>query len=363
MYTSKSFIATPPGATVKEQLENRRISQKEFALRMGMTEKHISNLINGKEHLTPDVAEKLEMVLGIPSGFWNKLEAIFREKFAKIKIENEADDDASILKLFPASEMINLGWIRKSASLMGKIIEMRKFFEVARLRIIVDETRLSCIACRRLSMTEKCDYALLAWAQKAKIEARSIDVGAVNLTVLNEKLSQIRSLNTKDPATFCSELKSILAGCGIALVILPHIKGSFLHGATFYDGKKIVIGLTFRGKDADKFWFSLFHELGHVLLGHLNKPDGLTDEDEKKADDFAKEILIPSTIFNAFTAANVFSASTIKEFAKTNNILCGIVLGRLQKEGFVPYNSRLNCLKTKILSESENIQSKQNASE
>lgn len=85
MFICKNLIATPPGATIRELLESRGISQEEFALRMGMTEKHISNLINGREHLTPDVAEKLEMVLGIPSGFWNKLEAIFREKSAKIR--------------------------------------------------------------------------------------------------------------------------------------------------------------------------------------------------------------------------------------------------------------------------------------
>lgn len=88
MFICKNLIATPPGATIRELLESRGISQEEFALRMGMTEKHISNLINGREHLTPDVAEKLEMVLGIPSGFWNKLEAIFREKSAKIRSDS-----------------------------------------------------------------------------------------------------------------------------------------------------------------------------------------------------------------------------------------------------------------------------------
>lgn len=63
----------------------------------------------------------------------------------------------------------------------------------------------------------------------------------------------------------------MLAENGVALVFLPHLKGSFLQGATFIDGNKIVVGLTARGKDADKFWFSLFHELGHIILGHVGK--------------------------------------------------------------------------------------------
>lgn len=69
MMRSRSYIATPPGATIKEQLEDRGMSQKEFASRMDMSEKHISRLINGEVQLTPEVAYRLEMVLGLPANF------------------------------------------------------------------------------------------------------------------------------------------------------------------------------------------------------------------------------------------------------------------------------------------------------
>ena len=93
MARSRSYIATPPGATIKEQLEDRGMSQKEFASRMGMSEKHISHLINGDVQLTSDVAYRLEMVLGLPAKFWNNLEAIYREKLAKVEAENALDAD------------------------------------------------------------------------------------------------------------------------------------------------------------------------------------------------------------------------------------------------------------------------------
>ena len=80
MARSRSYIATPPGATIKEQLIDRGISQKEFAARMDMSEKLISKLINGEVQLTPDCAVRLEMVLGVPAKFWSNLEAIYREK-------------------------------------------------------------------------------------------------------------------------------------------------------------------------------------------------------------------------------------------------------------------------------------------
>ena len=39
MVRSRSYIATPSGATIKEQLNDRGMSQKEFAARMDMSEK------------------------------------------------------------------------------------------------------------------------------------------------------------------------------------------------------------------------------------------------------------------------------------------------------------------------------------
>ena len=80
MVRSRSIIATPPGATIKEQLNDRGMSQKEFAVRIDMSEKHVSKLINGEVQLTPEVAVRLEIVLGVPARFWNNLEAIYSGK-------------------------------------------------------------------------------------------------------------------------------------------------------------------------------------------------------------------------------------------------------------------------------------------
>ena len=345
MVRSRSFIATPPGATIKEQLLDRGLSLKEFAVRMGMSEKHISKLINGEVQLTPDVAVRLEMVLGVPAKFWNKLEATYREKIVKANAENDMDGDKELAKKLPYREMSKHGWVPETRDIIEKVINLRKYFEVVNLGIIKNMP-LSKIACRRLAETEKSDLALLAWAQKAKLEARTIETSLVDLKTLKKSLPEIRSMTTMNPSDFCPKLIDLLSSCGIALVFLPHIGGSFLHGATFYDGNKIVVGLTVRGKDADKFWFSLFHELGHILLGHINQPDGTTEEDENAADTFAKETLIPTEEFNAFVNQNDFSKEAIYAFTKEEHILCGVIVGRLQKEGFINYN-RCSDLKTK----------------
>ena len=89
MIRSRSFIATPPGATIQEQLQDREISQKEFAMLMNMSEEHICNLCNGEVQLTSDDAVRLETVLGISAKFWNNLEATYREKIDKINTKNQ----------------------------------------------------------------------------------------------------------------------------------------------------------------------------------------------------------------------------------------------------------------------------------
>lgn len=347
MRRSKSFIATPPGATVKEQLLDREMNQKEFAARMGMSEKHISRLINGDVQLTLDTARKLEMVLGIPAHVWCNLEQVYREKLLLVEEENAMDTDIEIAKKMPYKEMVSNGWINSANSWSEKVINLRKYFEVAQLEYITGESILD-IACRRLSFTEKGDFALAAWAQQAKLVARRKTTEGINIQHLQNQLSTIRSMTVEDPEHFCPQLDHTLAACGIALVYLPHIGGSFLHGATFYDGKKIVMGMTVRGKDADKFWFSLFHEIAHVVLGHIGKAGGTTEQDERDADTFAKNTLIPLNEFQEFVNDGEFDKVSIINFSRRVGIDPGIVVGRLQKEGYIHY-SWFNDLKKKYI--------------
>ena len=138
MVMSRSIIATPPGATIKEQLIDRGMSQKEFAVRMDMTEKHISKLVNGEVQLTPDVAVRLEMVLGIPAKFWSNLEALYREKLIKADLENKMDTDIQIARQFPYSEMAKNGWVPETRNINEKVINLRKYFEVDYKHLIPD---------------------------------------------------------------------------------------------------------------------------------------------------------------------------------------------------------------------------------
>jgi HTH-type transcriptional regulator/antitoxin HigA len=343
MIKSHSFIAIPPGESIKEQLLNRCMTQKEFAVRMDLSEKHISKLMNGAVQLTPEVAVRLEMVLGIPAKFWNNLEASYREKLIKVKNENEMDADIEIAQKVPYREMAKLGWLPETRDVKERVIHLRKYFEVVQLGL-TNHSQLNKIACRKLSSTEKSDLAMIAWAQKAKIESRKMVTSSIDLKNLLNIQPEIRKMTETQPSEFCPKLVKMLSDCGIALIFLPHIGDVFMHGATFSDGSKIIIGLSIRSKSADIFWFNLFHELAHIHLGHVAHPDGTSKEAEAAADLFARDTLIPYDAFSTFVASKSFSKASVLSFAHSVSINPGIVVGRLQKEGYIRHN-RLNELK------------------
>jgi len=345
MLHSKNTIAIPPGETIREQLDNRGVDQKEFALRMDMTEKHISHLINGKVELTYDVSLRLESVLGIPAEFWNRLEAKYREDLARVITERAMEQDEAIARKMPYSKIAHLGWVPETKKIQEKVANLRAFFEVVNLGLLKN-LRTPGIAYRRAGANDASNYTLACWTQKARLEARKISVKPVNICKLKRSIPDIRMLTVQSPEVFCTRLYEIMSGYGVAMVLLPHIEGSFLHAAAFSDGKRIIIGLTIRGRYADKFWFSLFHELYHVIEGHIFDygSSGESEERELAANNFARNILIPENDFKDFISKNNMGKSSIISFAKKIGIDAGIVLGRLQKETYVDY-SRYNELK------------------
>lgn len=94
----------------------------------------------------------------------------------------------------------------------------------------------------------------------------------------------------------------------------------------------------------DKFWFSLFHELGHIVLGHIGQADGIDALDEKNADNWSKDKLIPTEAFEQFKTQKAFAVPSVVAFANNIGIAPGIVVGRLQNEGCIQHNM-LNNLK------------------
>lgn len=75
----------PPGESILDITKERGWTQLELAKRLGYSDKHMSQLINGKVPLTVDAAQRLERVLGSTMNFWLSLEAHYQKHKARIE--------------------------------------------------------------------------------------------------------------------------------------------------------------------------------------------------------------------------------------------------------------------------------------
>jgi Zn-dependent peptidase ImmA (M78 family) len=145
--------------------------------------------------------------------------------------------------------------------------------------------------------------------------------------------------------------KELLASAGVVLLLTPEFKGIRLSGAAYWiAADKAVIQLSMRYKTNDHFWFTLFHESGHLLeraRGGYVDAEGTSDNadpEEQRADQFARDTLIPPGPYAAFRTMMDFTEHAVGDFARENGIAAGIVVGRLQRDGLIQM-SRLNRMK------------------
>ena len=80
----KDITAFHPGYYVEEAIQDRNISQGEFAKRLGVSERTLSLFINGQIDISYNLARRLSMVLGTSIKFWFNLQRIYNKKLLEI---------------------------------------------------------------------------------------------------------------------------------------------------------------------------------------------------------------------------------------------------------------------------------------
>lgn len=333
-------IPIPPGETLKEIIDELNMSQKELAERLGVTPKHLSFVINGKSEISRDFAGKLEYVLGIDSIFWLNLENEYRETLKKINPVRINENEEAITKEVPYAELANQGFVEATRKMSEKIINLRSFFGVSDLNYI---PKVNC-AFRKANIAKENELALAAWIRIAEIQAQKIETQKFNREKLINSLEEIRALTRCESNTFFAELVELLSSCGVALVVANHLKGTGVHGVTFLNNKrnKLIIQLSVRRKNADTFWFTLFHEISHIVSDDTEEFSYIncSEEEEKQMDILSRRILIPDERYEDFI--NNYSYNnylSIESFSKSIGIHPCIVIGRLKYDGYLRYNT------------------------
>lgn len=345
-------VAIPPGATILEMLEDKGMTQAELAVRLGRPANKINELLHGKSSITAPLAIALERVLGLSASFWLELEKNFQLTKARLESEKELLTQAGELKNFPLREMVRCKWIRERSSPAQKVQELLEFFGVGALSQLDKESVLAPAFRRSLVKTAN-PNALAAWLRRGEKEAAGIETAAFDPAGMRAAIGRVRAMTLLPPSEFIPELVRTCAANGIATVFVPHLPKSYVCGAAYWLGGKAVVQLSLRFRTNDHFWFSLFHELGHILL-HGRKETFLDDsspdagELEDEANQFAARSLIPDPAYRRLCSQDYRRTAVVEAFAKEIGIAPGIVVGRLQFEKLIP-QANLNGLKQRYV--------------
>lgn len=348
----KPSRVSPPGDTLCDLLEERGISQKVLGLRLGRSEKNLSQIMNGKAPITPDLALDLERVLGTPARFWLAREARYQEWLSRDNVPEPDDADLDWARSFEYSKMASYGWVPPTSNAQEKYFHLLQFFGVVNRSAFAAWTGNLSPQFRRAETSVGKDHLIAAWLRQGEIEAEDIEVGAYAEKGFAYAVEQARSLTCSSPAKFVSSLKSSFAANGVILLFVPELPGMGVSGATrWLTPAKALIQITLRFKTNDHLWFTIFHESCHILRHQKRavylETQGNKSEEELEADAFAANLLIPPTKFKRFVEKGQFDKAAVLEFAQQIDIAPGIVVGRLQKEKLIGWDS-LNNLKVTL---------------
>ena len=354
----------PPGDTLKEQLDALGIPQADLARRTGLSTKHINQIVQGSAALTPETALLLERAVGIPAALWNQLEATWRTYVSREESRKALSGRLDWLNHFSLPELVKRGILPSGGRTVDNLERLLAFFGVGTPETAEELWRSYRTAFRRSTVLAPDDYATAVWMRQAELKARDLNCAPFNRAALTELLPRLRAFTVEEPVVWLAELPRLCAEVGVAVVFIPAPPHTHVAGATrWLTPDKVQVALSDRFKKDDHFWFTVFHELGHILLHGKrltfiddtrrgNDAAHRGDRSEAEADSFAAETLIPPAYSAAYRrlALRPMPFDNINTFARQAGIAPGIVVGRLQHDRALEWTHGNKLKRTVVIS-------------
>ena len=287
-----------PGETLTEKLEEMEMGPKEFALRTDKPEKTIIAVMKGNSAITPDMAVRFEGVTKIPAHFWMNHQRSYDEFIVREKRKVTIEEAVPWAKQFPLTDMINKGWLPQVSSIQEKTMELLAFFGFSNHKAWEEyyfKQQLKVAFRISLSQTQE-PFAISAWLRKGELQAAELETNDYSEKKFKEILSALKSVMAKHPHGSLIQLQQICLEAGVKVVQTPCIKKASLRGSTRWLNDTPFIQLSESYHHNDSFWFTFFHQAGHILL-HGKKDIFLENVDysdkdlekEREADEFANK--------------------------------------------------------------------------
>lgn len=342
-------IAFHPGYYIKEIIDESGLTQQDFAKRLDTTPKNLSLLIRGEQSLSIDIAMKLSRLLGTSVSYWLNLQKEYDALIAEFKSKEELIQEKKVFSNLDYKyfrEHFNLPNLPRKKE--EQIKQVRKFLNVATLTVFKKRDMAVSFRSDTGELTEANIIKANIMVHIATNIALKTEASKFN-RVLFEEAAQYALTLTKEHGTFYPLIKEAFGKAGVIFVILPNISGSRINGATKKVGNSIMLMVNDRRLYSDTFWFTLFHEIGHIMNGDYGISfESEYGEREEIADKYAEDMLIPCEKYRQFVERGKFDVQAISAFAMEINRDPGIVLGRLLNDKRVNYEDRrLNELRHK----------------
>lgn len=332
--------APAPGVTLRLVLESQDMSQRDLARRTGLTAKHVNQLLSGTATLSAEVAERLSLVTGVPAHTWNRLEADHRTVQVRAQRQRDLEAEHTWVEAMPVKELVDRGELPAGpTNSSNRAQQLLAFFGVASPAAWREMWLRPNAALRQSTAFEANRAAVATWLRLGENKAREIPVGPFDPAGLQDLVPELRALTKLDPEESLPQARDALAKVGVALVFQKEFARSRLNGATGWVGPgRPFILLSGRGKRADIIFFTLFHEIAH-LLKHGRKETFVTDEEpseghadprEIQADEFARKTLIPPPFEDELSS--VTTPKQAKDLADRAGVAPSIVAGRLCRD-------------------------------
>ena len=349
----------PPGEKLNEELAIRGWSQADLADVLGRPVQAINEIVTGKKAITPETAVGLSRAFGKPAQYWLELESKYRLDLllyrASGKIADDVERKSRIYSKVPLKELKKLGWIDVDlADLDATERAVCQFLEIDS----IDEEPKIQFAARKTEKGAPHSQVQIAWICRVRQLAKNQRVPTYSSARLAKEIINLPKLSMTEETTRTVPLH--LAELGIRFVVAKHLTGTRIDGGTVWlNPTSPVVAVSFRYDRMDWFWFTLMHELAHVLAGDgKSKPmldQALIGRDadstsispiEEKADRAAAAWLVPQDRLNAFVRSTkpYFSRTAVLHFAASVGVHPAVVVGQLQRRGDIPYTHHRNLL-------------------
>ena len=347
MAKSRTFDYAPdyaiePGETLRDTIETLGLSQAEVARRADLSLKHVNQIINGAAPISQETALALARVTGVSARVWNNLESNYQQRRIELEEAEQLKDATAWLSMIPTRQLAARGLIDDSSDRSTLLQQVLAFFGVA-----------SIPAWQRVNISPQLVYlrqsgggdtdraALAAWLREGEIKARQASMSSFQESAFRDSLPAIRSA-TRQPRAAVNRATQLCAQAGLAFVVVEEYPGARVSGAArWLSPAKPMIQLSLRYRYDDHFWFSFFHEAGHILLhpkkrtyvddlpGASNEP--APGEIERQANEFATRVLVPQS--ESHRLGEIKTLSDVISVAEQLDIAPGIIVGQLHHQG------------------------------